>query len=404
MGGHMGEDLEHLKQGAIPAAGPGRGLRPAARWAAAAAGVLWLGSGAVNAALTGPQLSLPSTAVGLLFPGTVPQSAWSGPLPWLLLVPVLSTLLLMALTAVFTSVILPHRVERGRTLATFLALWFGLVLASFFSGLISAAGMVLADWPPERLAYLLARSDLDLAGAGYWGLIWGWVPALAALLVPAASGRAASGTSAGQRPGSTAQGAGITVALAAGLVGVLVLSGQAAQLRDDQALAQALEQQSQPPETPVVFGSPEVSFAVETAGENWCRGDQVLAAVGLPDAATGHRSISVMLTNSGTGPCVLNGYPDLAFDDETGWIMDVNLVRGGSFMTQDSGPQELLLDPGQSAVSALGWRSTAEAGMLRAGTMLVAPYAGTPRQSLPVDLDIVNGTVLTMSAWTAAGS
>ena len=43
----------------------------------------------------------------------------------------------------------------------------------------------------------------------------------------------------------------------------------------------------------------------------------------------------------------------------------------------------------------------AAAGDTQAGTVLVAPYAGSDREKLPVVLDIVNGGAVAVTAWQA---
>ncbi|MGW6172504.1 hypothetical protein ACWF5H_03325 [Arthrobacter sp. NPDC055138] len=50
----------------------------------------------------------------------------------------------------------------------------------------------------------------------------------------------------------------------------------------------------------------------------------------------------------------------------------------------------------------LGWNAMAPAGDTPAGAVLVAPYAGTDREKLPVALDIVNGGAVAVTAWQAA--
>ena len=85
------------------------------------------------------------------------------------------------------------------------------------------------------------------------------------------------------------------------------------------------------------------------------------------------------LTNNGSAPCVLESYPDVAFDNVDGWAIDVLVVHGGSFMTDDPGIKPVTLAPGESAQASMGWNAMAAAGDTRVGSMLVAPYAGTLR-------------------------
>ena len=51
----------------------------------------------------------------------------------------------------------------------------------------------------------------------------------------------------------------------------------------------------------------------------------------------------------------------------------------------------------------MGWNAMAAAGDTRVGSMLVAPYAGTLRQKSTVDLDIIDGGTVSVTAWQKAG-
>lgn len=92
----------------------------------------------------------------------------------------------------------------------------------------------------------------------------------------------------------------------------------------------------------------------------------------------------------------------MAFNDTNGSAMDVLLVHGGSFMTEDPGLKNLGLAPGESAVAYLGWNAMAAAGATTVGELLVAPYAGTERYVAPSDPDIVNGAPVSVTAWGPA--
>lgn len=166
--------------------------------------------------------------------------------------------------------------------------------------------------------------------------------------------------------------------------------------------ARAMSEPSPPPvqtPEPVVYGSPEVSHAFQPPGKNWCKGDEVAISWHEPEGATGHRGMRFELTNTGTAPCLLESYPDIAFDNVDGWAMDVLVVHGGSFMTDDPGISAVTVLPGQGAQAFLGWNAMAAAGDMRTGTMLVAPYPGTLRHSSPVDLDIIDGGAVSLTAW-----
>ncbi|QHF22823.1 hypothetical protein GTU73_01585 [Rathayibacter sp. VKM Ac-2804] len=51
---------------------------------------------------------------------------------------------------------------------------------------------------------------------------------------------------------------------------------------------------------------------------------------------------------------MIEGYPDLAFADQNGNTVDVDFVRGGSFMTEDAGPVRVEI-PAGAEVAVTGW-------------------------------------------------
>jgi len=111
---------------------------------------------------------------------------------------------------------------------------------------------------------------------------------------------------------------------------VLALLTPVAQRATETARARDLPQDAEPPAAPefVVYGSPEISESRQSAGDNWCEGHDVSVTVGEPDGAAGHRGLRLQLTNTGTAPCVLESYPDVAFDGAAEAAIDVLVVHG----------------------------------------------------------------------------
>lgn len=373
------------------------GVTVGSAWTAVVAGLGWLVSGALYGVLTWFGFGIPATVVRLVTPETVAGTAWHSVMPWPVVVPALSALVLMGLTAFLAQFVLPRSApEAERPLPTFLAVWFCVVLASFATGVLWSGGTVLANWPPARLAMLFSDVESDLLSAGYWGIAWGWIPALAGLLAARRQRTAhTAGTARTAPPRASSIRIGMTVVVAVLLVASAPLAAAANRAaRTPEAVPAPAPSQPQ-----VVYGSPETAAAHQAPGPDWCPSGQVSITPGQTDAAAGHRGLDIRLVNTGAAPCVLNSYPDVTFDDSAGWAMEVLLVRGGSFMTTDPGVHAITLAPGASAHASLGWNAMAAAGVTRAGTLLVAPYAGAVRQSSPADLDIVNGGAVSVTAW-----
>lgn len=380
-----------------------------ASWTALVAGCGWLLGGALYASLTWFNI-LPATFARLLVPETVAATAWRSVLPWPVLIPALSTLTLTGLTMLLLRLALPNvavaaapaPARAGKTASTpaFMTVWLCVVLASFATSVLWSAGGILAEWPPMRAAMLFSSVETALLSAGYWGIVWGWVPAVAWTLMArrrAGAIRTERAGHAGRRSAATVL-AGATAACAVLLVAAAPLSGAATRAA---STAQARPAPSPSPSTPpVVYGSPLVGPAQQAPETDWCRGEQVAISLGQPDAAASHRGMRIQLTNTGGTPCALNFYPDVAFDDTAGWAMEVMLVRGGSFATKDPGVHPVTVLPGSSAEAFLGWNAQAGAGDTRVGTVLVAPFTGAARSRSTISLDIGNGGVAAVTAWS----
>jgi hypothetical protein len=152
---------------------------------------------------------------------------------------------------------------------------------------------------------------------------------------------------------------------------------------------------------PNAQGEP-VPTAAAASGDldpQWCTADKATLLKGEPDAATGHRGMPIQLMNFSEEPCVIEGYPDIAFGDQNAHLLAVTLEHGGSFMTQDAGPRRIEVPAGAYAVTYLGWDAASPHGALVTKTVYAAPTAGMTRGSWPIDLDIVEGSTVAVTAW-----
>ena len=366
----------------------------ATAWIVAGAGLLWLFSGALNGWMLAHQVRLPAQFTRMLFPETIAMRTWQSAQPWPILLTLFSVLALMAFTLLLLrGAGMRAGKQAGDQPIGFLAVWMSIVLAGFATATFASLGYVIASWPPARLAWLLDGVQPALLAAGYWGIIWGWLPALAGTLAMK-SAKPLPGPKASLR-----QPDAMPLLVAGLLAVILVVTVPSAYnyTKESQSPQAAPPPPAAPSPTP--YGWPDRSDAFQPAGENWCSGEGVSISWHEPEGATGHRGMAFDLTNAGAGPCVLESYPDIAFNNADGWAIEVLVVHGGSFMTDDPGVSAITLLPGQGARAFLGWNAMAAAGDVRTGTMLVAPYAGTLRHSSPVDLDIIDGGAVSVTAW-----
>ena len=391
--------------------------RAATAATAAAAGIGWLISGALFTALSWFSV-FPVSLTRLVVPETVAASSWHAVAPWPILIPALSVLTLLGTLLLLLRLLVARPADRSDNRTAMMSVWLCVVLASFFTSVLWSAGSISAQWPPSRMAMLFDGAGPALLAAGYWGVVWGWIPAL--VWIRAARSRngdegdtAGSGSdSDGLDTPGTVVGPGrrrprarprallaATAVCAALLVAAAPLSGAATRAATSAAEVRPAPTPA-PTQPPVVYGSPTVGPLQQTPDPSWCSGEQVAISLGEPDAATGHRGMPIRLVNSGTVPCVLDAYPDVAFDDTDGWAMDILTVRGGSFMTTDPGPRAVTVAPGATAQAALGWNAMAGAGDIRVGAILVAPFSGASRTRLPADLDMVSGGYVAVTGWS----
>ncbi|MGP3533281.1 DUF4232 domain-containing protein [Microbacterium sp. RD1] len=364
-------------------------LVPRLLLAAATAAGLWIITAGIRDALL--QSSSGATQVASLVPELVPtaltvyQSGGGG----------------VAATAVggvvLGVVFLALAVMLWRRGATVVATWFALVLASALVGLAFDLGAGWS-WIVSYGARGLLSSGFGVATAAgaLWGLAAGWVPALIARVSDAEPVR-------GRTP------VWLLPVAAVAVVGVIfagavtdasrkeaIAAENAAQREVDSASSFGALPDPDAPGVPV----PETADGVIPDDPQWCTPEKATVLKGEPDAATGHRGMRIQLLNFSDQPCVIEGYPDIAFGDQNGHLLDVTVEHGGSFMAQDPGPQRIEVPAGGYAVAVLGWDAASPHGALVTNTVWAAQTAGMVRGSWPIELDIVEGSAVVVTAWT----
>ncbi|GAA5037314.1 DUF4232 domain-containing protein [Microbacterium fluvii] len=286
----------------------------------------------------------------------------------------------------------------------FVPAWFATVAAGAVVGLaldLAAAADSIGDFGLRGL--LVGDFGAAAASGALWGLGVGWMVGLVARTpahVPGYDGRPATPRN---RPRWLAPAASVSVV-------AVLLSG----LASDAARTAAIEAEvaaRQEAEAATTFGAlpdPEASgvpvpdrvdAASAALDPEWCTPDKATVLKGEPDAATGHRAMTIRLMNFSDESCVIEGYPDVAFGDQNQHLLDVTIEHGGSFMTHDPGSQRIEIPAGGYAVTVLGWDAASPHGALVTKTVYAAPTAGMPRGSWPIDLDIVEGSTVAVTAW-----
>ncbi|MEU9316323.1 DUF4232 domain-containing protein [Streptomyces sp. NPDC048295] len=132
-----------------------------------------------------------------------------------------------------------------------------------------------------------------------------------------------------------------------------------------------------------------------------CPSSGVVVGMGEVEAALGHRAVGLTLTNCGSKPYRVHGYPAVRALDEAGDPLPVPVNPGSSYMGTDRGPKEVVLKPGETARSLLAWVSTPTGGDLVEGDALeIAPAPGMEGRTFPLEgSDVRLLDELNMTAW-----
>lgn len=137
-----------------------------------------------------------------------------------------------------------------------------------------------------------------------------------------------------------------------------------------------------------------------------CPSSGVVVGMGEIEAALGHRAVGLTLTNCGSKPYRVYGYPSVRALDEAGDPLPVPVNPGSSYMGNDPGPKEVMLKPGGTMRSLLAWVSTPTGGDLIEGDALeIAPAPGLQARTFPLkgnDVRLLDE--LNMTAWRAGSS
>lgn len=363
------------------------------------AGVLWVVSGGLNALLG--WYSVPGGGRAGVLPETVPYAVWARPGVWAAASVLVGVIAVAFVHRAVTSVIAADTRRRTAALIT----WFAAVLAG---GLVGAAGDIagiVVAFPPQRLAWLLDGLGTSAAIGAYWGLVQGWIPAL---VVAFGLGRGRSTSVAGSSAGGRMPRSrwiavgGVAVALIA-LVPIGVAGQRAAITASAQqeAIDSGFNEDDGALPDPFTGSTPVPTVAADgvTPEADWCTPAQAMVLFGDHEAATGHRVTSIRLMNFSEGACVVSGYPDIAFADQNGNLLDVQVERGNSFMATDLGAQRVEIPAGGTAIAYIGWNANPTVDELVATELFAAMFPGETRGSWPVETDIVEGSSVTLTAW-----
>ncbi|MFJ9891573.1 DUF4232 domain-containing protein [Streptomyces sp. NPDC091287] len=134
-----------------------------------------------------------------------------------------------------------------------------------------------------------------------------------------------------------------------------------------------------------------------------CPASGAVVTMGEVLTAMMSRAVALTLTNCGSKPYRVDGYPSVQALGEDGERLPVKVNPAGSQFGRDRGPEALTLKPGSTARSMLAWVSTKEGGelvMADALELAAAPDAGARVYPLEGH-DIRYMDELNITAWRA---
>lgn len=146
--------------------------------------------------------------------------------------------------------------------------------------------------------------------------------------------------------------------------------------------------------------------------EDRCPAEGVRLLVAGVEAAMGLRVLTVQLTNCGSEPYTVHGYPSVRLFDEEREPVEVVVRQGaGGIATVpafDVPPRPVTLRPGEHARTGLLWRNLVTDSTVAATTAVrleLASASGRPWQPVPlgapaVTIDLGNTGELGVRAWT----
>jgi hypothetical protein len=338
-------------------------------------------------------------ALARVIPSPMSRGVFGASPLWMIVVQVL-----MAVAAIAGFALLVSGLSAGRT--SFASGW----LAAILTAVVIGAALDLGSFFSEvgSLGIRGAISTMGTAPLTAWWAVWaGWIPALVTM-----------------RPGSAVvrRRAGVPVWGAIALTTVVALialpfaaeAGHRAsqeQLREDLAAEEAAARANADPDgaaspDPDAIGEPvpTAAFSEKRPAADACTSENTTSLAPAPDAATGHRAQALTLVNVSEEPCVVDGYPDVAYGDQNGHLLDVAIEHGRSFMAEDPGASPITLQAGESASAVIGWDANSVLGQLAARSVWIAVVPGQERLAWDVSFDIVPGAAVTVTAWYVTAS
>ena len=338
--------------------------------------------------------------LGQLLPSPMIRGVFGSPIVWAAAVQVLMAIVLVAGFAVLASVL-----SSGR--ASFAAGWLAAVLTAFAVGAALDLGSFFS-WLDDFGVRGAAGTMGAASATTWWAVLTGWIPAI--VWTPSRRGPQADATPS-QRSSALTRATGVVSLIAVVALIALPFAAEAGdnatqdRLRDEQTAAHmqadpdgAAAPDPSAPGEPVPTSAPAEQHPIKDA----CTSANTTILAPAPDAATGHRGQWISLVNVSEEPCVVDGYPDVAYGDQNEHLLDVTVEHGRSFMAEDPGAAPITLQPGDAASAVIGWDANSVHGQLAARSIWIAVLPGEERLSWDISLDIIAGSTVHVTAWQPA--
>lgn len=131
-----------------------------------------------------------------------------------------------------------------------------------------------------------------------------------------------------------------------------------------------------------------------------CSAPGVRVSVGRISAAMGLRAVGLMLTNCGSEPYTVNGFPRIRLLDAERQPVDLAVLHGAPGGVPEPGPSPITLRHGGTVESVLSWRNTAKLSgrVVTAAYVAVTPPGGQT-QVVPLRVDTGTTGHVQVNAW-----
>ena len=318
--------------------------------------------------------------------------------------PALVAGVLTALLVALSYIVLGRMLSKAER-PSFARAWLAAILAAAVVGLALDLPSVIRGVGMFGIRGIL-NEPYNMQHAVFWALFAGWIPGLVVSRGRAPALTRALAPTERRSPAAwllpVSAGVVFVALVGVGVWGIEVSNEQSRQAAAEHEAAQRDAFGALP--DPAAPGDPVPIRAAgtEAVPADACTSENATVLLGGADAALGRRMQVVELLNFSEQPCAVEGYPDIAFGDQNAHLLDVTIEHAGTSMGEGPGAVLITVPAGGSVKTVIAWGANSTNGAIVAHSLHAAIRPGEDRGSWPVELDIVTGSTVSVTAWRSA--